>query len=141
MEVLAKSRVWGLNLGEFDFGHNAHRRVSWKQPWQQPWQYFEKGLAKTNVCFVWINELNTNAGVPSSVHQQWLNRKHGLFCGKQSVLASNRQRAIIEGTDIWSDPTNAALKHPLACKFLFNPTSTRQYQQRASDAGRNEGLL
>lgn len=116
MELVRGSRIWGLNMGEF-------------QATDAAWRVFGEALRDTFVGFVWINERGKDIGASKDVHD-WLlgTGKHadrGVLRGKNSVLAANRRKAVQwSPRQPWFDASNPTMKAELSRKFLFNPRNS-----------------
>lgn len=121
MDLLKKSNVWGINMGEFHATDEA-------------WCVFGNQLKDTLIGFAWINESGKDIGASTHTHQWLLGigpfRQNGVLRGPDSPLSVNRLK-VPHSTSIrpWYDSKNPTLKSPLSRKFLFNPHNSRFFFQ------------
>lgn len=116
LRVLRGSRIWGLNMGEFQATDSA-------------WRIFGETLSSTWIGFVWINERGKDIGSTKDV-QDWLlgtggYAEKGVLRGKNSALAKNRTKNVPWSlSKPWFDASNPTMKAELSRKFLFNPCNS-----------------
>ena len=121
MDLLENSRVWGLNMGEFQANDAA-------------WVVFGKRLERTTVGFAWINELGKDIGATRETHEWLLGvgkfRNAGILRGSTSPLSRNRKKVPewYGKRSPWYDSRNPATTTVLSKKFLFNPHNSVHYE-------------
>ena len=127
MELVRDSRIWGLNMGEF-------------QATDAAWRVFGEALRDTFVGFMWINERGKDIGGSKDVHD-WLlgtgaHADRGVLRGKNSVLAANRRKAVPWSfRQPWFNASNPTLKADMSRKFLFNPRNSIHFGNPNPSAG------